>query len=1559
MTTDVFSALRTLSAAQQRLLRERLGSHPAGDQPQSDDGPQERLTARPRPERIPLSYAQQRLWFLNRFEERDLGYNQIFAVRLTGSLDRAALEAALGDLVERHEILRTVYPEHNGVPQQRILETAAAIPRLEIRRAAANDEEALRQALTDANLPFDLTVEPPLRARLIELGPREHVFHLLLHHIATDWQSDWTLRRELWEAYAARRAGRRPDWAPLPLQYADYALWQRAQLGDDRDPSSPLARQLDYWTSRLAGIPAELPLPFDRPRSAGTGTEGASHRFRLDAGLHRKLTGLASRHDATLFMTLQAAVAELLTRLGAGTDISLSSPTSGRTEAALDGMVGFFINTLVLRTDTSGSPCFAELLARTRATALDAYAHQDLPFERLVDALNPERSPGSHPLTQVMVTLQGTTAEFDALPGLRAERVSTSTGTMHFDLLVACTEHRDAEGRGAGIDVELGFRTGLFDAVTVRGIGARLVRLLTAVAARPDVPLSAIDLLSGAERRQVLTEWQGTPAPAPELSVPALFRAQAARTPGATALSDAERSWTYAELDAWSDQLATTLTSHGARAEDRLALLMERTPATIATVLAILKTGAAYLPLRTTDPTDRHHQIIAQAQPRLLLTDPATTGPAMGLPEVTIAPEPPGGEAAFTLPAIHPEQLAYVMFTSGSTGRPKGVAITHRNIADLTTDQRWTDGSHSCVLLHSPLAFDASTYELWTPLLTGGHVHLAPPGELSLTALAHTLRHGPVTAAFLTSGLFQLLADLDPQAFTGLQEIWAGGDIVPALSVQRVHQHCPTTTVVNVYGPTETTTFATSNPVRRTTPGSSRVPIGAPLDNMRAYILDRHLRPCPPGQPGELYLAGQALARGYLNHPHLTAERFVASPYGAPGDRLYHTGDLARWSPHGQIDFLGRNDNQVKIRGFRIEPDEIQSVITSHPAIRHSAVTIHEDHPGTKQLIAYLVPEDPHHFSLDGLRHHLTRHLPAYMHPSAYLTLDTLPLNSNGKIDHRALPAPPRPGGHAGDGAEPATPGEKKLCDLFAEVFGAETVGAAQDFFAAGGNSLLVMRLCSLIRKEFGHDLTAREVFAHPTPRALAALLDERTGPDLSRPPLRPGTAAGHQQVLAPVQQGLWFLHQLDGYRAAYNVPLALRLSGPLDRPALTEALHDLTTRHAALRTTIPDDDGEPVPRAVPAGELPALPGLVTTTEEHLPGLLEEHNTREFDLETEIPLHARLFRLNATEHVLSLVIHHLAIDGWSTQILWTDLATAYHARTRRQRPGWRPLPLHYADYAHWQHTLLGTTDHPTPLATRQLHHWRTTLDRLPAELPLPYDHPRPTDDGRTAHELVITWEPAVLNQLESLATEAGTTLLTVAQAAVAGLLTRLGAGTDIPLGTPVAGRHDEELNGVVGYFVNTLTLRLDTSGEPDVRTLVDRARETALTAYAHQDLPFDRLVLELRPERAANRNPLFQTSVTCGLADTGPPSFGETTATALPTVLNTAKFDLSFAFTDDRGGPSGGLRCRLSYCAELFEATTALRIRDELDCVIREFAAAQSPRAEPASTRPAHRVTSD
>ncbi|HEY0699416.1 MAG TPA: amino acid adenylation domain-containing protein, partial [Micromonospora sp.] len=833
-----------------------------------------------RPERLPLSYAQRRLWFINKVEEADGSYNIPLAVRLFGEVDVEAMRAALTDVVARHESLRTLFPDVDGVPEQRIVPAEAARPTLAVREVApAELEEVLAAA---AVRDFDLATELPLRAHLLALAPREHVLLVVLHHIAADGASMGPFAADLGTAYAARVAGRAPEFPPLPVQYADYAIWQRQTLGDEDDPDSPIARQLDHWRTTLAGLPDELSLPTDRPRSEQAGKQGRQVPLEIPAELGRALDELARQTGASMFMVLQAAVAALLTRLGAGTDIPLGTGVVGRNDSALEHLVGFFINTLVLRTDTGGDPGFRELVERVRGTDLAAYANADVPFERLVEELNPVRSLNRNPLFQVMISLQAGMDADLSLPGLTLAPQPLASDITKFDLFFNFVQDGSAGTLGGVLDYD----SALFDQATAEAMAERFVRLLAAVVVDRERPIGAIDLLSDAERR-LLAELNDTDVDLPTGTVPELFAARVRETPQAPAVAGGGVLLSYAELDTRANRLAHRLLAAGVVPDSRVALLQERSVDLVVSLLAVLKVGAAYVPLDFRFPLDRLALIVAETGAEVLLTDRAMRDTGLTTSTVIVVDDDgPESAVADTDPGVRilPDQLAYVMYTSGSTGRPKGIAVTHRDIVALAADRRWHSG-HERVLVHSPVAFDASTYEVWAPLLGGRQAVVAPPGQLDAGMLRDLVAEHRVTGMFVTSALFGAIAEEDPSCFVGVREVWTGGDNVSPAAVRRVQGACPGTTVIDVSGPTETTTFATNYRIPADRPEQA-LPIGRPLDNMRTYVLDGRLQPVPPGVAGELYIGGAGVARGYLDRPALTAERVVVDPFRAGGGRM-------------------------------------------------------------------------------------------------------------------------------------------------------------------------------------------------------------------------------------------------------------------------------------------------------------------------------------------------------------------------------------------------------------------------------------------------------------------------------------------------------------------------------------------------------------------------------------------------------------------------------------------------------------------------------------------------
>ncbi|WP_406478545.1 amino acid adenylation domain-containing protein [Streptomyces platensis] len=1047
-----------------------------------------------RPERLPMSYAQRGLWFAFQLEGTGPTYNIPLPLRLRGALDRDALRAAVGDVLERHEALRTRFTEVAGAPCQIVLPAEEARPELEY--VTLDGEEQLAAALAErTGRGFDLAGELPLRVTLLRISDREHVLLLLMHHIVSDGSSLAPLVRDLSVAYGARLRGGAPRWQPLPVQYADYALWQRELLGAEDDPDSVLTQQLTYWRDQLASAPELLDLPLDRPRPAAASHRGATAPFTLDAATHERLVELARRSDATVFMVLQAGLAVLLSRLGAGSDIPVSTVVAGRTDESLEELVGYFVNNLVLRTDVSGDPTFLELLKRVRETDLAAYAHQDVPFERVVEAVNPTRTLSHAPLAQVALILQNTGSATLELPGLDVSFEGEAEGAAKVDLAFNLSESRTAEGRPAGIGGLLEFAADLFDPSTARLLTERLARVLAGACAGPELPVSRLEVLSADERDVLLQDGpHRRPAP-PAATFAELFERQVRRAPDRPAL-ETDGVLSYAELNERANQLARLLVTRGAGPERAVAVALPPSGHLAEAVLAVQKAGAVYLPLDPGYPAERLTAMVSDAAPVLLLTTAALADrlPETGAVPVLLVDDATTTTACAALSGadlvdaertapLRLDHPAYTIFTSGTTGRPKGVVVTHTGLAAFAANQAAhygvEEGSRA-LQLASP-SFDVSVAELFWSLLCGGCL-VVPEGTPTGAELVEVLRERRISHLMIPPSV---LAEVPRTALPELKVMITGAEVLPA---ELAGFWGRDRTLINAYGPTEATcdvSFAIRDP--RTADGTAV--IGRPIDGARVYLLDAALQPVPSGVVGELYVSGTGVARGYLHQPAVTADRFVADPFGAPGSRMYRTGDLAYWDGEGQLRFCGRADSQVKVRGFRIELGEVRAAVSRCAGVGRAVVTVREDRPGDRRLVAYVqqAPDAPP-LSPAAVRDETSALLPSYMTPSAFVVVDSWPLTPNGKLDHRALPAPAPVTGRAT--RPPASPQEELLCRLFAEVLGAEQVGVDDNFFELGGHSLLATRLVSRLAALLGGAPALRDVFAAPTPARLAAQLD-------------------------------------------------------------------------------------------------------------------------------------------------------------------------------------------------------------------------------------------------------------------------------------------------------------------------------------------------------------------------------------------------------------------------------------------------------------------------------------
>ncbi|MDU0300629.1 non-ribosomal peptide synthetase [Streptomyces sp. PAL114] len=1231
---------------------------------------------------IPLSFAQRRLWFVDRFEGPSPTYNGAFALRLTGDLDVAALQAALGDVLDRHEALRTVIVEDDdGVPHQRVLTSKQkpfGLPVVEV-----TEEELAAAVDRTATETFDLAADVPVRAALLRCGPRDHTLVVVAHHIAVDGESFGPLFRDLTTAYAARAEGGAPAWEPLPVQYADYTLWQLDVLGDEDDPESLSARQLEYWREALADLPQPLPLPTDRPRPRVMRSEGDRVRFDIEPGLLRSVEKLAVERDATVSMVMHSALAVLLHHLGCGDDLPIGAPITDRTDEELRDLVGFFVNTWVLRADLSGNPTFHELLARVRERSLAAYDNQDMPFERLVERLNPHRSTAYNPFFQVMLSWQPPVPPLQ-LPGLGVEVERLETRTAKFDLFFDLLPDNDGGAR-----CRLEYATSLFDQDTAEALAQRFVRVLGRLVADPERAVATVDVLDETERQRWLTRSGDRATALPDLTVPQLFEYQVARTPDAPALECDGRTLTYRELDDRANGVARELVRRGAGPEDLVALALPRTEDLVAGLLGILKSGAGYVPMDPQYLGGRAHTVLAEARPRFAVTDTATSRELPPGDHETVDLDrradwdtsPATPDDAVPRTPLGPDNLAYVMYTSGSTGKPKGAAITHRGVVNGIRElARVLDPAPGWrMLAGTSVNFDVSVFELLTALTTGGTAELVP------NALALGERDGwnGQVVSGVPSVLGELVGHLDKTP--DVRTVVFAGDVLPARLVRQVREALPGARIVNSYGQSESfyaTTFCL-DPCEEWTQGDV-APIGTPLGNMRAYVLGPGLAPVPQGVIGELYVAGTCLGRGYHDRPGLTAERYVASPFGPAGERMYRTGDLARWNAEGRLECVGRGDGQVKVRGFRIETAEVEAAITQHPGISEAVVIGREAPSGGRQLVAYVVHTGEGAVGDDGaggigdvdvqagasaaeLRKYVAARLPDYMVPSAFVALGRLPLGPTGKLDRKALPEPEFLGEAY---REPRTETERIVAAAYADVLGVERVGVDDDFFAVGGDSLRSIQVVARARAR-GLDLTTREIFECRTAARLAEAAADRQGrvPVLAEPE---GGGVGPM----PLQPVARHVFEHGGGTNRFAMSMVLDLPGGIDADGLTATLDAVLDRHDLLRARLVRGD-EPTlvvrePGTVRAADLIRRVDCDGRWEE--PAALRAAKAELDDavgrLDPEAGTMADFvwFAAGSGEGRLLVVLHHLVVDGVTWRILMSDLAEAWQQVSSGKAP---------------------------------------------------------------------------------------------------------------------------------------------------------------------------------------------------------------------------------------------------------------------------------------------------
>ncbi|MGE2721052.1 amino acid adenylation domain-containing protein, partial [Mycolicibacterium celeriflavum] len=1505
------------------------------------------LTARQRPSVVPLSFAQSRLWFIDQFGGSSPVYNMAVALRLRGRLDVGALGAALGDVVGRHESLRTVFPAVDGVPRQVVVPVERARVGFEVVDASGWSAGRLSDAVdAAAGHSFDLAAEIPLRSWLFAVAGDEHVLVVVVHHIAADGWSLGVLAADVGVAYEARCGGRAPQWAELALQYVDYTLWQREHLGELADPDSAVAGQLRFWERALAGMPERLALPTDRPYPLVADYRGASVVVDWPAELQSRVALLAREHGATSFMVVQAALAVLLSRVSASSDVAFGFPVAGRGDPALDELVGFFVNTLVLRVDLGADLTVGELLAQVQQRSLAAYEHQDVPFEVLVERLNPARSLAHHPLVQVLLAWQNFAGHDGAADGLvlgdvQVESLPVDTRTARMDLTFTLAERWSAAGEPAGIGGSVEFRTDVFDAVSVETLIERLRRVLDAMTADPARRLSSIDVVDEAEcvrldgwaNRAVLNE----PVPVAG-SIPELFAVQVARIPGAVAVRCEDRSVTYGELDEAANRLAHLLAAHGVGPGESVALLFSRSVEAIVSILAVLKTGAAYVPIDPAVPAARIEFVLADAAPIAAVTTADLRARLTGCDLVVIDAADPAiaAQPGTALPAPAAQDVAYLIYTSGTTGAPKGVAVTHHSVTRLLDSLHpYLPAAGVWSQWHS-YAFDVSVWEIWGALLRGGRLVVVPDSIVGSPTEFHALlvtEHVNVLSQTPTAFYALQTADaLVPELGHQLQleaVVFAGEALEPQRLRTWLDHHPGSPRLFNLYGTTETTVHASFREIVDSDVDGNSSPIGVPLAHLGFFVLDRWLRPVPTGVVGELYVAGSGQAYGYVGRSGLTGSRFVACPFGRPGERMYRTGDLVRWGADGQLHYLGRADKQVKIRGYRIEPGEIQAALAALSGVEQAVVIAREDRPGDKRLVAYFTGNaDP-----AGLRPALAEQLPPYMVPAAVVAIEALPLTVNGKLDIRALPAPDY---HEADHHRaPLSAVEEILTGIYAYVLGVDRVGVDESFFDLGGDSLSAMRLVAAINKSLNTTLAVRTVFDAPT----VAQLAPRIGGDTCE--LDPLVAVERPSVvpLSFAQTRLWFIDQLQGASPVYNMAAALRLEGCLKTDALAASFGDVVGRHESLRTLFSDVDGVPRQVVVPAERAEVGCRVIDATgwsAGRLDEALRAVARTTFDLAMEIPLRATLFRLADDHHVLVVVVHHIAADGWSITPLVRDLGAAYASRCAGQAPDWAPLPVQYADYTLWQRAQLGDLDDSDSRIAAQLKYWMLALADMPERLALPTDRPYPLVADQRGATVVVDWPAELQHRVRAVAREHSATSFMVVQAALAVLLGKLSASSDVPIGFPIAGRRDPALDELVGFFVNTLVLRVDLGGDPTATDVLAQVRTRSLAAYEHQDVPFEVLVERLNPTRSLTHHPLVQVLLAWQNNASVTLDLGDLRVTPLPVDTHTARMDLSLSLTErfTEAGEPAGIGGRVEFRTDVFDAASVEALVERLQRVV-------------------------
>ena len=1489
-----------------------------------------------RPALLPLTCIQEQIWLLSQLDYAGAVNNQVLASRLKGALDVRALEKSFSELVHRHEILRTHIVSIDGHGYQVVDPPGSFI----LQKLVLEEPEELREARMatvleeEVRKPFDFALGL-LRVLLVDVAADDHVLLIVMHHLISDGWSVGVLQKELGALYGAylddssRAEGRDGPLPDLELQYGDFALWQQQWLQGE-----VLEKQLQYWRRQLAGMPTALHLPTDRPRPMTPSYRGASRTFQVPKRFVSGLVQLARREGATLFMVLLAALQIVLGRWSNQEDVVLGTPIAGRNHRKTEGLIGAFINNLVMRTDLSGDPTFVELLERVREVALGAYAHQEVPFERLAMELQPQRDLSRSPLYQVELSSQSfqhealsTTLE---LRHLEVQDYPVGRKPVPFDISWYVWEST------AGLEGLIYYATDLFDDPTIEHLADSYQVLLEAVAECATRPISTLPLMSERRRHRVLIEWNATRREYPhDRCVHELFEAQVSRNPIATAVVGEEQSLTYEQLDQRANQLAHCLREHGVGPEVVVGACMERSLDLVVGLLGILKAGGAYLPLDPSLPQRRLELMLADSGARVLLVHGQFTPELSGYGWARLrldeeesrlsryCVEPP-------CTAVRPDNLAYVIYTSGSTGEPKGVAAVHAAVVNRVSAQEaiapFAQAEVCCQ--KTAIGFVDAVAETWVPLLSGQVLVVASESVgRDAQVLSGLIEQRGVTRVVTVPSLARawLEDERNMPRLRGLLNWTLSGETLDAQLLEQLKSHLPRCRFINLYGSSEVAADATCYIAGdERVVGEEGVPIGGPIANTQVYVLDEHLEPVPIGAEGEIYVGGVPVARGYLGRGGLTAERFVPDPFGEPGSRLYRSGDRGRYRTDGRLQYRGRRDDQVKVRGFRIELGEVQEQLSRHPQVREALVVARTDPEGQNQLVAYVAQTDS--LSPSGLREYLEQHLPQYMIPGAFVFLERLPLNASGKVDRHSLPAPAVPVSGQGQYVSPSTPTEEVLAQIWAEVLRLDQVGVQDNFFELGGHSLLATRVMARVRESFAVELPLRVMFeATVTVRALGRQIEQkrRESQGLGVPDLKSRGPGIERMPLSFTQERLWFLEQLEELGGTYNESMALRIEGVLQEAVLERSFAELVRRHEILRTrieTTAEGKGEQVIEPAGGFRLGVLEvGERSETErtEALHRQVQEERARPFEFEQGL-FRVLLLRVNAEEHVLVVTLHHIISDVWSLLgILRYELSVLYAAYVKGERSPLAELEVQYGDYALWQRQWL-----QGEVLERQLDYWRQQLSGMPAALELPTDRPRPPTPSYRGASCSLQVPKHCVAALSNLARQEGATLYMVLLAALQVVLGRWSNQEDVAVGSSIAGRTHRKTEGLIGFFINTLVMRTDLSGAPTFVELLGRVREMAFGAYAHQETPFEKLVADLQPERDLSRQALFQVMFTLQNMQLNELRLPGLALDVLTSEHTSSKFDLAVDLFESEAGLWG----RMEYATDLFDEQTIERL---------------------------------